>query len=80
MVFYPEDTRLPYSVELIDDELPEDVETFNLFLATLATQRGLSLGVSSTTVYIEDDDSTLIVRYYIINLAKTFNLFYYNIH
>ena len=59
--FQPSVNTLPVPVEIFDDEIPEDIETFSLFLAIDETKAGFSLGrPQSTIVNIINDDRKLV--------------------
>ena len=59
LVFQPEDDILPYSFQLIDDQVIEPTEDFSLVLSINETQQGLQPGTNtSTTVNILDDEGT----------------------
>ena len=47
-----------FDVDIIDDMIQEDNETFNIAIRLLPSCLSLSLGTSSSTVTIIDDDGT----------------------
>ena len=46
-----------FSIDIINDMIQEDNETFNIAIRLLPSCLSLSLGTSSSTVTITDDDS-----------------------
>ena len=59
--FLPSENTLPIPVTIIDDNIPENIEPFSLFLTVAETSPRFSLGnPARTTVEIVDDDSKLI--------------------
>ena len=49
-------TSSSFNVDIIDDMIQEDNETFNIAIRLLPSCLSLSLGTSSSTVTIIDDD------------------------
>ena len=49
-------TSLSFSIDIINDMIQEDNETFNIAIRLLPSILSLSLGTSSSTVMIIDDD------------------------
>ena len=56
LIFQPGVPKLPVPFDILDDSIPEEKESFTLFLAINETKRGLELGTSLTTINIIDDD------------------------
>ena len=52
-----------FDVDIIDDMIREDNETFNIAIRLLPSCLSLSLGTSSSTVTIIDNDGTNINMY-----------------
>ena len=57
LVFQPEDEAIPFSFEMHEDQIPEEVEYFPLFLSMNDSQQGLQLmnAVSVSMVKIQDN-------------------------
>ena len=51
-------TSSSFSIDIINDMIQEDNETFNITITLLPSCLSLSLGTSSSTVKIIDDDGT----------------------
>ena len=51
-----ESTSSSFSIDIINDMIQEDNETFNIAIRLLPSCLSLSLGTSSSTVMIIDDD------------------------
>ena len=51
-------TLSSFSVDIIDDMIQEDNETLNIIIRLLPSCLSLSLGTSSSTVIIIDNDGT----------------------
>ena len=49
-------TSLSFSIDIINDMIQEDNETFNIAIGLLPSCLSLSLGISSSTVMIIDDE------------------------
>ena len=65
-------TSSSFSIDIINDMIQEDNETFNIAIRLLPSCLSLSLGTSSSTVMIIDDDGnytcTLVTVVIIIDL------------
>ena len=59
-------TSSSFSIDIINDMIQEDNETFNIAIRLLLSCLSLSLGTSSSTVMIIDDDGIL----QFVNLKK----------
>ena len=53
-------TSSSFSIDIINDMIQEDNETFNIAIRLLPSCLTLSLGISSSTVMIIDDDGNYI--------------------
>ena len=51
-------TSESFNIDIINDMIQEDDETFNIAIRLLPSYLSLSLGTSSSTVTIIDDDGT----------------------
>ena len=69
-------TSSSFSIDIINDMIQEDNETFNITIRLLPSCLSLSLGTSSSTVMIIDDDGTYDLHTYIINLHNIMTLFF----
>ncbi len=58
LVFQPEDEAIPFPFHMHEDQIPEEVEYFPLFLSMDDSQQGLQLmnAVSVAMVKIQDND------------------------
>ena len=56
------ETSSSFDIEVIDDVIHEDNETFNIAIRLLPSCLSLSLNISSSTVWITDNDGTYICR------------------
>ncbi len=54
--FPPEEERMAFSLQLLDDQLPEETESFQLLLVTEDDQSNISFSLTTTTVNIVDND------------------------
>ena len=54
-------TSSSFSIDIINDMIQEDNETFNIAIRLLASCLSLSLGTSSSTVTIIDDEGSFII-------------------
>ncbi len=54
--FPPNEERMPFGVQFLDDQLPEEVETFELELVTEDDHTNISFSLSTTSVNIIDND------------------------
>ena len=52
-----------FNIDIIDDDIHEDNETFNITMRLLPSCLSLYLNVSSSTVTIIDDDGKYIILY-----------------
>ena len=55
-----------FSIDIVNDMIQEDNETFNIAIRLLPSCLSLSLGTSSSTVTIIDNDGTNINMYIIV--------------
>ena len=64
LIFLPSDNTLPVPVTIIDDNIPEEIEPFSLYLIIAETSAKFSLSnPNRTTVNIVDNDGKLILLY-----------------
>ena len=54
-------TSSSFSIDIINDMIQEDNETFNITIILLSSCLSLSLGTSSSTVTIIDDEGSFII-------------------
>ncbi len=54
--FPPDKERMAFSLQLLDDQLPEETESFQLLLVTEDDQSNISFSLTTTTVNIVDND------------------------
>ena len=59
IIFRPDDTRIPLSITLLDDSVPEPPEDFRLVLSRQLDIPNLEIGQDDTIVRIEDTDGKL---------------------
>ncbi len=63
-MFQPEDEAVPFPFYLYEDQIPEGVEYFPLFLSLDESQQGLQLSaLSDAMVKIQDNDGLLAQKY-----------------
>ena len=65
---YAGSTSSSFDINITDDITYEDNETFSIAIKLLPSCLSLSLGISSATVTIIDDDGMYIVMYMLCNL------------
>ena len=60
VIFQPEDMRIPLSITLLDDSIPEPPEDFRLVLSRQVNTPDVIIGQDNTIVRLEDADSKYI--------------------
>ena len=56
-----------FNINIIDDVTHEDIETFNIAIRILPSCLSLSLGISSSTINIVDNDGTYVTNHTIVH-------------
>ena len=57
VIFQPEDMRIPLSITLLDDSIPEPPEDFRLVLSRQVNTPNVIIGQDNAIVRLEDADS-----------------------
>ena len=60
VIFQPEDMRIPLSITLLDDSIPEPPEDFRLVLSRQVNTPDVIIGQDNAIVRLEDADSKYI--------------------
>ncbi len=63
LVFQPEDEAIPFPFRLYEDQIPEEVENFPLFLSMNGSQQGLYNIIDVAVVKIQDNDGLCNQQY-----------------
>ncbi len=61
--FPPDQDRMPFGIQFLDDQLPEEVESFELLLVAEDDSTNISFSLAAAAVNIIDNDGELRMSY-----------------